>query len=91
MSTSDVFKIYRRLFKSEPPEDFIRAYAILSEAIYFGTTKVEDTGSPIKRGRKHVGEHWPLHEWRLLPAKSEVDKALAQIAKALSRFEQGGG
>lgn len=88
MKSNDVFRTYRRLFGTKPPEDFVRAYAVLCEAIYFGTAKSEDAG-PIKRGKKSPGEYWPLHEWRLLPAKSEVDKALAQIARALQRWDEG--
>lgn len=89
MSTSDdFFRTYERVFGEKAPKDFRRAYTILEEAIYWGIARADkDERPPSKRSKRSDGG-WPLHEWRLIPTKTEVDARLAEIAKKLQRYEK---
>lgn len=92
MSTSDdFFKTYERLFGTKPPRRFRAAYGVLAEAIYWGIARQDKDERPPGKRQKRSDGGWPIHEWQLLPAKAEVDTALAQIARALQRWERRRG
>lgn len=79
-------RAYRDAFGCPPPRDFRQAWAVIEDAIYWGVQPQEESDGGFRKG-KRPGEHWPLHEWRLIPAKGEAEKVLDRISVALHRWK----
>lgn len=86
MSYAEFERVYRRLFGAPPPRDFRRAYDLVREALYWGIARQEPDYA-VRRRAKRPGEHWPLHRWELLWPKATADAILAEITRALHRWE----
>lgn len=74
---------YRWSFGCDPPAEFLSAYEILAESLYWGSGAGE-MNEPISRKGRSAGD-WFFADPRLLPAKIRVDKVLAASAAALLR------
>lgn len=88
MSYEQLSQVYRRLFGAPPPRAFRQAYSFVREALYWGVAKKDNEEHVIRRRKpRRPGEHWPLHRWELLEPKATADLVIAEITRALQRWE----
>lgn len=77
----DFVDAYRGAFSSDPPEEFLEAYEVLCDALYWGAGGRVDDGSVSRRGRTR--QSWFFADVRLLRGKTIADRLLARTASAL--------
>jgi hypothetical protein len=73
---------YWDAFGEIPPRDFLEAYELLADALYFGTALKDETGKITGVG----GSDYFFGEPRLFGLKKAVDARLAAVRSALLRW-----
>jgi len=66
--------------------DFVEAYALLCEAVYFGVGQRDDVEVEAAARRLHEARDYFFGDVGLFEFKVEVDKALRKIAAEVSRW-----
>lgn len=77
----EFLEAYWDAFHAVPPVEFLEAYELLCEALYFGVRPDEMPPELTSRGRDP--QAWFFREPDLFRPKSRVDSYLAQTSKAL--------
>ena len=79
---------YRAVFDDDPPKEFLDAYELLADSLYFGLgLQLEHTPGKF---RGNWGADWFFAEPRLLEIKSLVDRRLASASQALRAWATKG-
>lgn len=74
--------VYRRELGGEPPTEFLDAYELLCESLYFGVGLAPEAGNEGYRKGRTARNYW-FGDPGLLDPKAAVDNRLAAIRKEL--------
>lgn len=79
-------EVYVAAFGGSPPEEFLEAYELLCDVVYFGTGLKPDAAEQQAARRTVLAVSFDLKGARLLPFKGAVDNRLAAIRAELRKW-----
>lgn len=93
----EFLRSYREVVGGNPPREFLEAYSVLAESLYFGTGLEYSDAGYSTGGRQGFERGYDFGEPRLLRFKWAVDRRLAALAEELRSWtvaregEEAGG
>ena len=77
---------YRQVLGADPPHEFLEAYTVLAETVYFGSGLAYEDAGYGTGGKQGFERGYDFKEPRLLRLKWAIDRRLIAMAEELRRY-----